>query len=552
MPEPRETDLRIECALFLGVFAVYLFCVYPFAAPRDSADLALAAARVGVAHPPGYPLYALVGRLWIAVVPLGNIAYRLDLLSAAAGAGACVLLYFIARRRASPIIAASAALALAWSAPLWKFSLLCEMYSLHALFLASLLYLCEGDAQSLRGRASLSSFLCGLGLVNHQSLILFLPAWLWLWRAELERHGVAPGEHARRAGAFFFLGLSVYAFVWLRLGDLALALAVITRREYGTFTLSGGFARALSIGGFLMLLRYACVETVSAAGALAALLAACGGWDLWKKDRTFAKGLLLGLVVCGPLFILATRFDLSEWPARSVLEPAFLSPAVFICLLAAAGLEALKRAEPKVVLPLALLVGFAPLLLRSGLMDHREDFSAYDYLRDLRRELPPGSSVLIGGDTALFGLKYFEQVSPRTAPLNLVSSREVPDPSWSARAREKGRVFVLGLPLDALSVWGLVDAKRRPQPQGLVQEVLPESPGIGHEREAWKLSTLRWGPALASGESYAHDVRLSYAFAHYLSARLEELGGPGEPIEHDRWARLLDPEDYRLAPAAGN
>ncbi|MBI3552340.1 MAG: DUF2723 domain-containing protein [Elusimicrobia bacterium] len=548
MPEEREADFRACCALFLFVFAVYLFSAYPALAPRDSADLALAAVRLGVAHPPGYPLYALLGRLWLRLLPLGNPAYRLNLLSAVAGAAACVVLYCAARRWASRGAALAAALALAWSAPLWKFSLLCEMYSLHALFIALLVLLSEGAADSLRRRTSLSAFLFGLGLVNHQSLILFLPAWLWLWSAELGRHAVDWRPAAKRAAWFFAGGLSLYAFVWLRLGDFRLALAVVTRREYGTFTLFGGFARPLGLGRSAALLWHACSGAVAACGALAAFLAACGAWDLSKRSKASAQGLGLGALVCGPIFLLATRFDLSEWVARSVLESAFSAPAVFLCLLAAAGLEFLGRFEGRVVVPLALLTGLAPLLLHAGAMDHREDFSAYDYLRDLRRELPPGGAVLVGGDTALFGLRYLEEVSPRSAPLTVLSARETPEPGWAALYRAKTRVFALGLPIDVLRLWGFAEGKRAPQPQGLVQEYLPESPGIGHERAAWKLSVLRWGPALASGESYAHDVRLSYAFAHYLSARLEELSGPGEPIEHDRWARLLDPEDYRLAP----
>src|SRR5581483_11864636 len=89
VPEERAADSRPVCAVFLAVFAVYAFCAYPFAAPRDSADLALAALRLGVAHPPGYPLYALLGHLWILLLPLGSAVYRLNLLSAAGGAGAC-------------------------------------------------------------------------------------------------------------------------------------------------------------------------------------------------------------------------------------------------------------------------------------------------------------------------------------------------------------------------------------------------------------------------------------------------------------------------------
>ncbi len=51
-------------------------------------------------------------------------------------------------------------------------------------------------------------------------------------------------------------------------------------------------------------------------------------------------------------------------------------------------------------------------------------------------------------------------------------------------------------------------------------------------------------------DSYAHDVRLSYAFAHYLAGRLRERSGQ-DPSREFAAAAWLDPEDYRvdLAPA---
>jgi len=56
-------------AVFAAAFALYLYCLYPTIAPRDSADMAAAALTLGVAHPPGYPLYALLGRAWLTLLP---------------------------------------------------------------------------------------------------------------------------------------------------------------------------------------------------------------------------------------------------------------------------------------------------------------------------------------------------------------------------------------------------------------------------------------------------------------------------------------------------
>ncbi|MEE8425452.1 MAG: DUF2723 domain-containing protein, partial [Elusimicrobiota bacterium] len=81
------------CAGLVGLFALYLFSLYPTVAPyRDSGDMAASAFTLGVAHPPGYPLYLLLAHLWLNILPWGNAAFRLNALSAFAGVAACGVL----------------------------------------------------------------------------------------------------------------------------------------------------------------------------------------------------------------------------------------------------------------------------------------------------------------------------------------------------------------------------------------------------------------------------------------------------------------------------
>ncbi len=546
MPERDGLDRGLAAALFLIIAGVYISCAYPTIAPRDSADLALAATTLGVAHPPGYPLYSALGKVWLTLLPLGNPAYRLNLLSAVGGALACAFLFLCVRRWADRGPALAAALALAWCAPLWKFSLLSEMYSLHVLWLALLLFLVEGDRASLMERASLSGLLFGLGLVNHQSLILFLPGWLLMWHGELRRHGSSWEQIFERGALFAMLGWGLYAFVWIRVGNFNQAWAVITRAGYGTLTLSGGFARPVTVKTAEALLSYWGTGCVMASSPLIAALGLAGFLELRRTRSELARGSLLALLAVGPAYFLMTRFDLSEWVAKTVLEPAFAASLLLICFLGAAGFAALRRFGNGTGIVLALVVGLVPFGMNLRTMNHREDFSAYDYIADLRRELPPACTVLVGGDTALFGLKYFEDLAPRAAAMSLRGAAGIPDPGWAVRELERGRLFALGLPIPMLRQWGLIGGNNSLLSRGLVQEVVLTKPDFGIEAAAWQLSVLRWGPALAGGESYAHDIRLSYAFSHYLAARLAELFGAGEPQADDRWARLLDPEDYHV------
>jgi hypothetical protein len=54
--------------------------------PADSGEFQLITAEWGIAHPPGYPLYTMIGAVWTHLVRLGSLPYRSNLLSAALAA----------------------------------------------------------------------------------------------------------------------------------------------------------------------------------------------------------------------------------------------------------------------------------------------------------------------------------------------------------------------------------------------------------------------------------------------------------------------------------
>src|SRR5690242_19949059 len=76
---------------WLGLFGLYLACLPGGFYFEDGPELLACAAVLGNTHEPGYPLHALLGRLALAL-PVGGPAFRVNLLTAACGAGAAVLL----------------------------------------------------------------------------------------------------------------------------------------------------------------------------------------------------------------------------------------------------------------------------------------------------------------------------------------------------------------------------------------------------------------------------------------------------------------------------
>src|SRR2546423_6170237 len=86
-------------ALAVTVTAALL---YFFTAARDivvgdTPELITAAVTLGVAHPPGYPLFTMLGHLF-SLIPFGPIPFRVNLLSVVCDSLTIGVVYLIAAR----------------------------------------------------------------------------------------------------------------------------------------------------------------------------------------------------------------------------------------------------------------------------------------------------------------------------------------------------------------------------------------------------------------------------------------------------------------------
>ena len=91
-----RTDALVALALGLLIFALYVATLAPTALRSDSGEFHVMPWVLGVAHAPGYPLLTLLGRLAM-LLPIGDPAYRINLLDAAASAATVALVYLLVR-----------------------------------------------------------------------------------------------------------------------------------------------------------------------------------------------------------------------------------------------------------------------------------------------------------------------------------------------------------------------------------------------------------------------------------------------------------------------
>ena len=91
-------DAIIAGSLSIGFFLLYVNTVAPGLLPADAGELQLVAAKLGVAHPTGFPLYTMLANL-ATRLPIGpSEAYRVNLLSALTSASTVLLVYLAVRR----------------------------------------------------------------------------------------------------------------------------------------------------------------------------------------------------------------------------------------------------------------------------------------------------------------------------------------------------------------------------------------------------------------------------------------------------------------------
>ena len=91
----RRLRLGSAALVFAVSLGLYAATLAPTVTLVDSGELIVAAHTLGVAHPPGFPLYTLLAHL-ASVVPIGNVAVRVNFASAFFAACAVAVLSLLA------------------------------------------------------------------------------------------------------------------------------------------------------------------------------------------------------------------------------------------------------------------------------------------------------------------------------------------------------------------------------------------------------------------------------------------------------------------------
>ena len=446
--------VRLGAAALVSLLAFFLYVgtLAPTVTLVDSGELILATRSLGVAHPPGFPLYLLLAHL-ATYIPVGALAVRIHLLSALCGALAAGLLTLLvseailstarhplalqkirhsrkkagrassgkpaaahdhdeSETRMASIVVPSllAGLLFAASRTIWSYSTIAEVYTLNTFLILLVCFMMvrwrRKNTPSIdHGRSYddrwlfAAAFVFGLGLaVHHVTVGLLLPA-LAAFVLATEGWRFFTGKRLLYAALFAILGLSLYLYLpfaasrspLMNWGDprtLERFWWHVTGKQYQVF-FDLSFARISEF--FRLTLR----EYGYTWLPLPVFLSLVGFVYLFKRDRGLF--LLLSLVVVfDVLYCLGYEIDEDK--------DAYYLPA-FVALVVAAAFGArwlLLRLQTPALrrVPLAVLflcLAILPLLAVAGNFPYNNRsryYVAHDYVTNILNTVEPGGMLL--------------------------------------------------------------------------------------------------------------------------------------------------------------
>jgi hypothetical protein len=467
-----QGELLCASTVFLVALLLYSCTLSPTVTLVDSGELIVAAQGLGVAHPPGFPLWVMLAHL-ASLVPLGNVARRINFSSAFFAALASAMLTLVVaelmitgsylsrskqkrtqRRRENGdssfgrllifAPAFGAGLLMAFSRTLWSYATITEVYTLNTLLVLTVFFL----LLRWRRRIVADQGNTGAALAAHDS---------WLYAAAAV-FGLALGVHHvtvgltlpalavivyRTQGLRFFTGRRLVYAALISIGALVAVYAYlplaasrspvinwgnprslheiwwhITGRQYRVFL---SFSPSTMGTQFLEFCRLLLREFGPAWMPLTLLLAFIGFASAYKRDRTTFWFLLF-------IVIANLAYDLSYQIAEdkdAYYLPTFIAMAIGagfgICWLIQITISKSTRSSGTWAALIAILLTSATAFAANWPFNNRRHyFIAHDYVENLLSTIEPNGLLLTQDWQVVSPMFYAQEIEQRRRDAKVV------------------------------------------------------------------------------------------------------------------------------------
>lgn len=396
----------------------------------DGGDFAAAILTRGIAHPPGYPLYTILGIDLVKLLPFSTPAYRIGFISSIPQLLTVVIIYlFIYLVTGSVPVSMISVLTFAFTYPVWLYAEVTEVFALHNLFLAALLFICYLlYITKKRKYLYLLFFVLGLSFTHHHIIIFVLPAIFYFWK---KSRLFLTFKIKLNCLLLFILGLTPYLYFplsssfkpsinWQGEATVVNFFRIVTRADYGTFVAGRFGTNSLSVKLYNLLAFFDFLyQDFMFLGLILSIIGVFYFFVLnrrffWYITITFLSFLFFLFYSSFPLF---TDFNLGTY--ERFIQPLYIIVIIYMAF----GLlffqhllvKFLKKFHtlrqnfrnpeiyliPFFILPLSVLFQNYPKI---SIL--KNDFTAENLAYDLLNSVPKNSLLILASDTALFNTQY--------------------------------------------------------------------------------------------------------------------------------------------------
>lgn len=447
-------------AVFLVTLCVYTKTCYRTLPPGDSSDLIIAAQQLGIAHPPGYPLLTILGKIWLILCPF-RTPYALNLLNCVIAALSNLALYhFLSIGTKSEISALIGSLWFAFSNNVWEYSSQFENFALNNLLVITILYTYYSYLENVssdglnvkRTNTSLYYYglaFSGLALSNqHMSLLIIAPIGCHVLFIESQTQSKI---NLKKSAKFLFAPLSIYLYLpfsamvistpwkWGHCQSFVGFLMHIMRMDYGSFILShqgtvGSRSPYDIMRHFFVLMKWEFY------GMFGSALAIAGVINVVRNRQNFFGRMAFGVFVISlSTFGVMIQSDPYLPLNTGIISRLWLQPSIFYIIFVAFGVKAIidlvifaqSKLDrlPEVVYDLinagfiegCIWIGSIIMMIQVYKYSDRSQLTIFeDYTKLTMNLLPKNSLVISQLDSMGTGLNYYQLVEKYRSDIDLI------------------------------------------------------------------------------------------------------------------------------------
>lgn len=437
---------------FIIPFSIYLFTLAPTVTFIDSGELATVASKLGIAHPTGYPLFTILGRIF-TLLPIGDEVYRLNFMCSVISSLALVIFFnlmvflftdknldnsdstFKFTAEAVYNISLATVLILAFSRTFWETANAIEVYSLHTFFLIANIYLLVKACSYNSGNYSsvinsekywlLFAFVLGLSFTNHLSTIFLSVGCIYLFFA-VNGFSKQAFQRILLLAIPFLLGFSVYIYFPIRAGNEIISWGYphnfenfwrhFTGKQFSIWMFSS-FENAGK--QFSYFTKNYPVEFFY----IPLLIAIPGVFELYRKSR---KLFYFTLLLFGFCVLYAINYDIYDIDSYFLL--AFIVTGIWIGFGMMFLLKKLK--DVKKVSFAFLLICLIPLLKNFPEADESKNYFVKEYTMNVFNSAEPNSIIFSTQWDFWISSSMYQQFVKNIRPDLVVIDKELLRKSW--------------------------------------------------------------------------------------------------------------------------